>query len=199
MNKTIVYIHGKGGSAEEAEHYKSVCVGYDVIGIEYKAQTPWEAKEEFQLLFGSIYKKTTSIILIANSICAFFAMNALHNRNIEKALFISPIADMEKLIENMMIWSNVTENDLCHKKEIVTPFDETLSWEYLCYVRENPIVWTVPTAILYGTKDNLTSYETITKFAKNIGATLSVMENGEHWFHTDEQMAFLDNWIKSVL
>ena len=23
------------------------------------------------------------------------------------------------------------------------------------------------------------------------------MENGEHWFHTDEQMKFLDNWILS--
>lgn len=22
------------------------------------------------------------------------------------------------------------------------------------------------------------------------------VKGGEHWFHTDEQMAFLDNWIK---
>jgi hypothetical protein len=22
------------------------------------------------------------------------------------------------------------------------------------------------------------------------------MEGGEHWFHTEEQMLFLDNWIK---
>jgi len=27
------------------------------------------------------------------------------------------------------------------------------------------------------------------------GAELTVMEEGEHWFHTDEQMRFLDNWI----
>ena len=24
---------------------------------------------------------------------------------------------------------------------------------------------------------------------------LTVMENGEHWFHTEEQMKFLDEWI----
>ncbi|MDY2742875.1 MAG: alpha/beta hydrolase, partial [Eubacteriales bacterium] len=24
---------------------------------------------------------------------------------------------------------------------------------------------------------------------------LSIMKNGEHWFHTDEQMKFLDEWI----
>ena len=23
----------------------------------------------------------------------------------------------------------------------------------------------------------------------------SIMKNGEHWFHTDEQMKFLDEWI----
>ena len=25
--------------------------------------------------------------------------------------------------------------------------------------------------------------------------SLTVMNNGEHWFHTDEQMNFLDDWI----
>ena len=24
---------------------------------------------------------------------------------------------------------------------------------------------------------------------------VAVMENGEHWFHTEEQMKFLDEWI----
>ena len=73
---------------------------------------------------------------------------------------------------------------------------QTLSWAYLCYVREHPVTWTVPTHILYGEKDNLTSYETIAEFADRIGATLTVMENGEHWFHTKEQMDFLSDWIK---
>lgn len=38
--------------------------------------------------------------------------------------------------------------------------------------------------------------ETIAEFADRIGATLTVMENGEHWFHTKEQMDFLSDWIK---
>ena len=25
---------------------------------------------------------------------------------------------------------------------------------------------------------------------------LTVMEGGDHWFHTEEQMCFLDEWIK---
>ena len=43
--------------------------------------------------------------------------------------------------------------------------------------------------------DNLISHDTVSVFTKEIGATLTVMKNGEHWFHTEEQMLFLDNWI----
>jgi len=71
-----------------------------------------------------------------------------------------------------------------------------LSSEYLHYVRSHPIVWEVPTQILYGSNDNLTSFKTMNEFAEKHHAGLTVMENGEHWFHTDEQMRFLDDWIK---
>ena len=82
------------------------------------------------------------------------------------------------------------------KGVISTSFGEDLSWDYLCYVREHPIRWEAQTAILYGRKDNLTSLDTITEFAKNHNAKLTVMENGEHWFHTEEQMLLLDEWIR---
>ena len=72
---------------------------------------------------------------------------------------------MEKLICDIMLWANVNESELAEKKEIKTDFGETLFWDYLCYVRENPIEWNVPTYMLYGEKDNLTSFETISKFA----------------------------------
>ena len=81
------------------------------------------------------------------------------------------------------------------KSRIETTFGETLSWEYLCYVRSHPVDWRTPTKILYGSRDHLTSRETVTAFAKAHQAELTVMENGEHWFHTEEQMAFLDGWI----
>ena len=73
------------------------------------------------------------------------------------------------------------------------------SWDYLCYVRKHPIEWSIPTCILYGGKDHLTSRETISGFAEQIGANLTIMEDGEHWFHTEEQMKFLDHWMRSSL
>lgn len=78
----------------------------------------------------------------------------------------------------------------CGKGEIPTAFGETLSWDYLCYVRAHPVSWQVPTHILYGEHDNLTSIETISAFAERNGAALTVMPGGEHWFHTEEQMRF---------
>lgn len=60
---------------------------------------------------------------------------------------------------------------------------------------KSPIDWMVPTKILYGSRDNLTSLETISDFAEKHSATLTVMEGGEHWFHTEAQMRFLDDWI----
>ena len=37
------------------------------------------------------------------------------------------------------------------------------------------------------------------KFAKQVGAKLTVMKDGEHWFHTEEQMSFLDDWISKII
>ena len=199
MRRLIIYVHGKGGSAEEAKHYRPLFPDSDVIGFDYHAQTPWEAKEEFPRFFDLHSEGYDSVFLIANSIGAFFSMSALAEKKISQAMLISPIVNMEKLITDMMLWSNITEDALQREKEIPTGFGETLSWEYLCYVRKHPLQWHTPTRILYGGKDTLTSRETISAFADQIGATLTVMEEGEHWFHTDVQMQFLDDWIRNSL
>lgn len=198
MKRAIVYIHGKGGSAEEAEHYKPLFPDCDVLGFDYKAETPWDAEVEFEEYFDAVSKSYDAVYVIANSIGAFFTMNAPINEKIKKAYFISPIVDMEKLITDMMTWADVTENELREKKEIKTQFGETLSWEYLCYVRNKPVNWDVPTHILYGENDNMTAPDTMSSFAERIGATLNVMKGGEHWFHTKEQMEYLDEWLKNL-
>jgi len=192
----VIYIHGKGGSAAESEHYKPLFPDCEVIGLDYQTFNPWETGKEIGDAVKEMKSKYENISLIANSIGAFFSMNAAIDDIIQKAYFISPIVDMEKLITDMMRWANVTEQELESKGVIHTDFGEDLSWEYLSYVRNHPIKWNVPTQILYGSKDHLMSIDTITDFSNRHQATQTVMENCEHWFHTEEQMAFLDNWIK---
>jgi hypothetical protein len=206
----ILYIHGKGGSAAESEHYKLLFPNCEVIGLDYQtfsdlkgtecgvAISPWETGKEIRIAVEELKSKYEDVILIANSIGAFFSMNAGIDNMIQKAYFISPIVNMEKLITDMMQWASVSEQELESKGVIHTDFGEDLSWEYLSYVRSHPIKWRVPTQILYGSNDHLTSLETITDFANKHQATLSVMNGGEHWFHTEDQMQFLDNWIKEL-
>ena len=195
MKEAILYVHGKGGSVAESEHYKTLFPECEVVGVDYQTFTPWETGAEIRAAVEAMKAEDKRVILIANSIGAYFSMNAGIDAIIKKAWFISPIVDMEKLITDMMRWANVTEAELEARGTIHTAFGENLSWNYLCYVRSHSIRWTVPTQILYGSRDDLTSIETIRNFAKNHHAILTIMEGGEHWFHTEKQMRFLDDWI----
>ena len=38
MKESIIYVHGKGGSAKEARHYKALFPNCEVIGIDYRCQ-----------------------------------------------------------------------------------------------------------------------------------------------------------------
>ena len=94
-------------------------------------------------------------------------MCALNHERVDKAFFILPIVDMEKLILDMMGWADITEEKLREKQLITTGFGETLSWEYLCYVRNHPVNWPVPIYILYGRSDKNESNHIYIKYRKH--------------------------------
>lgn len=199
MKKAIMYVHGKGGSHSESVEFEKSCIGFHIVGVDYNDYFPWIVQSQIQNTYNDLKTKYDEIYILANRIGAYFSMHTLQNSDIKKALFISPILNMESLILDMMVWANVTEKELQKAGEIQTDFGETLSWKYLQFVRENPINWNVPTEILYAEKDNLVSKRTVVDFIENHNANLTIMENGEHWFHTEEQLAFLDKWIKKVI
>ena len=195
----VLYVHGKGGSAAEAEHYRPLFPEADVVGFDYHSENPWSAKAEFSEKIAALQANYDEIFLISVSIGAYFSISADISDSIRRAWLISPIVDMERLILSMLSWAGETEEALQARKIIPTTFGEDLSWEYLQYVRSHPIQWRAPTEILYGSADSLQSIETIRAFARRFRAGVTVMEGGEHWFHTDEQLAFLDGWVKRVL
>lgn len=200
MKNAVVYIHGQGGNAKEADYYKKIFDGeHLIIGFDYKSRFPWEAQLEFPDFFDLATSQYNKIYLIANSIGAYYSMLSLADKSIEEAMFISPIVDMEKVILNMMAQSNISEANLRKRKEITTSSGTHLSWRYLSHARNNSIIWNIPTHILYAENDNITSLETMMNFANKIGATVTIMNHGEHWFHTEEQMNFLDNWFRKFI
>lgn len=195
MTKGLIYLHGKGGSALEAEHYRPLFPGYDIVGFDYQAQTPWEAKKEFCDFLDLFAETHKEVYLLASSLGAYFALQSFPGKSIKKAYFVSPIVNMELLIEDLIKHANVTEQTLREKEIIATDSGETLSWKYLSWVRAHPVIWDIPTEILFGENDHLQTLDAVTDFAAESGAAVTVMEGGEHWFHTKEQMQFLDHWI----
>ena len=194
----MVYIHGRGGDVSEAEHYQRLFGGYDVLGLDYKAQCLSEALTEFPPYFNELRCRYEDIILIANSIGAYYSMYALDEGIVSRAFLISPIADMEGLITGMMNACGISEERLRDEGVISTPFGEKLRWDELCYVRTHLPKPFAPTGILCGERDELSSPEAMERLAERLNAGLTVMEGGEHWFHTPVQMAFLDRWIRAV-
>ncbi len=194
--KTVLYVHGRGGSADEALHYVPLFPGSKVLGLDYRSDSPWETGSEIREAAEKLAAESGRITLIANSIGAYYSLHAGIDPLVRRAYLISPILDMEKLITGMMAGAGVTEAELEQKGVIPASYEEDLSWEYLCWVRAHPLRWTASTEILYGSLDTFTSRETAEAFAKAHGADLTVMEGGEHWFHTEAQMAFLDTWIR---
>ena len=191
----VLYVHGLGGSAKEAEHYRPLFPDCDVIGLDYHGIAPWDAGEEIKYAVLKLCGEYESVSLIGNSLGAFLSMHAGIDALVERAYFISPVVDMESLILARMAQDGVTEEELKEKGTIQGSSGFTYSWDWLCYLRTHPVEWNVPTAILYAEHDDLTPYETIAAFANAHSVRLTVMQNGEHWFHTEEQMAFLDEWL----
>ena len=86
------------------------------------------------------------------------------------------------------------QDDAAGQRDRRAAFGETLSWPYLCWVREHPLRWRTPTQVLYGEADELTSYAVLDRFKRATGAQLTLLADGEHWFHTETQLAVLQTW-----
>lgn len=207
--KVYLYVHGKLGCKEEAEILAQiVCMqGWQVLSFdlpehgqrksEGNALNPWTAVPEVKAVYQYAQENWRRICLYANSLGVWFSMLGLVGEKLEKCLFVSPILDMQKLIENMMGWANVTLERLEREQEIATDFGETLSLKYYAYAKEHLIQrWDYPTEILYAGKDNLVTRETVDDFVERFHCGLTIMEDGEHWFHTVEQLEFLLGWIR---
>ena len=61
-------------------------------------------------------------------------------------------------------------------------------------MREHPLHWKVPTQVLYADTDPLTGHTAMEQFRQQTGAHLTILEGGEHWFHTETQLAALQSW-----
>lgn len=128
------------------------------------------------------------------------AIQAFQNTKPDICLLVSPVLDMEDMISNMMLQAQVTEEQLKERQEIKTETGVVLSWKYLCWVREYPVKSICKeTNILYGTQDEMIPYKIVKKFSEENNCRLNFVENGQHWLHTDREVAAMRKWEQTVL
>ena len=140
------------------------------------------------------------INLWACSMGAYFSLLAFKDENIKQCVFLSPVVNMKIIIDNMMSWSNINEEVLQEKQEIKTDFGQILYWDYYEYVKNNPIIsWDKKTYILYGNKDNIQDENIIKDFCNKFNCELLILKNGEHYFHTEEQLNFYRKWLDEII
>lgn len=205
-NKVYVHVHGKMSRKEYAESFAAIAEtkGCQTLSFDLpehgertdsKRCDVWDGISDLRTISDYAFANWERVSLYACSIGAYFSLNAYNTMPFEKALFQSPIVDMERLVKNMMLWSGVTEAELESKKEIPSPVD-TLRWDYYQYIISHPITqWNIPTAILYGGKDNLQPEESVRAFAEKFGCSLTVSENSEHPFMAQSDALIVENWL----
>ena len=206
-NKVYVYVHGKMGKKEEASSFAEIAIdkGFQVISfdlpehgermdIDYQNNI-WNGVSDLNEVLNYAKSIWKEINLYAVSIGVYYRLIAYSNIPIKNCLFISPIIDMKKLIENMLLWSNSTIEKLTENSIIETSFGETLNIDYYNFVLENPIRnWNNITHILYGMQDNMMDFNTIINFTKKFNCELTTYSDMEHYQYTEKDLERLKKW-----
>ena len=179
--KVFLFVHGVHGRKEEALTFAEVAVlkGYQVMGIDLPIERkPWEVLPLLNEVRDYLYENWKCVSVRANSIGSWFSLLAFQSMKIEQALLVSPILDMKSFIEEQ-------------------PSHEE---DYYEWVINNPITsWNTPTYILRPKMDLIVSETVGRDFISHHKCQLTIMPDGEHWFHTPKQLAFLKAWEMSVL
>ena len=212
--KIMVAVHGNASSKTDAPIAllagEAVPRGYQVLSFDLpqhgdRINEPTLCKvqncvQDIRRIMDFAAGQASQVSLFACSMGAYFSLLACQDLPVRQSLFLSPVVDMKRLIDSMMTGFGVSPERLRAEQEIALPIGQTLYWDYFCYVRDNPVtVWKSPTAILFGEADELTGQEEITSFAQRFGCSLTVMQQGEHYFHTPAQLDFYRSWLKKVL
>ena len=198
--KVAIYIHGLRGSHKEAEDFAFLKDEYDVFGLKYKDANPWELKNVIQREFKKLTKNYDEVVVIANSIGAFYACEYLSDFNIQRAFFISPIVSMFQNIVDLMTMYGIKDKTLKRKKIIELEDGNTLSFDFYQHVSNDEDHWNVPTDILYGAYDEVVYTGSMLEFLENHPlARLTVKSESEHYFQSEEEKEFIKDWMLRLL
>lgn len=206
-DRVFIHVHGKMSCKEAAEGFAEIAAehGYQTLSFdlpqhgERTAESDrcdiWNGIRDLNRVADWVFSRWNDVSLFACSLGAYFSLNAYADRTFTRCLFQSPVVDMEYLVHQMMMWFDVTEARLEAEKEVATPIDP-LRWDYYQYIKAHPVLsWPIPTAILYGGRDDLQSRAVIDAFSNAHGCTLTVSEGSDHPFMQPGDEEIVRRWL----
>lgn len=213
--KLLIEVHGNCSNKEDTVisilARIAVAKGYQVLsfdlpmhgertGDEY-ACIPEHCVSDPTAVYAYAKSLSSDISLFACSMGAYFSLLAYHDLDIKQSLFLSPVVNMKRIIQNMMTGFHVSAARLESEQQIQLPIGQTLDWDYYCQVKNNPICfgWTMPTTILYGLEDDLCEWNEISSFAARYQVPVTALEHGGHYFHTTAQLLAFEEWAANCL
>ena len=207
-DRVYIHVHGKMSRKEYAEAFAAIAEakGFQTLSFDlpehgertnhaYKCDV-WNGTHDLNVIADYTFDRWPRVSLFACSIGAWFSLQAYWDRRFERALFQSPIVDMAYLVSRMMKWFNVTPEALEEKGIIDTPIDP-LRWDYYRYILTHPTEkWPIPTAILYGGRDEMQSVEVMRAFCERFRASLTVSPDSEHPFMAEQDIPIVESWVR---
>lgn len=213
-DRLLLAVHGMASNKEDtvialaaqaaAQH--GVCtLSYDLpehgarsSGADYPCN-PWNGLSDLLAVYQYACGIAHKISFFACSLGAYHTMLAYPRIKVEKFFFLSPMVDMEHVIEGMMTAAGVTQDRLEREKYISVQDGPPLDWAYYCYVREHPIRYpqhgSEPIVMLRGEKDMLCTQRDAKAFADWYSAKLTIAPGAEHFFYLPEHLNLFSKWM----
>ena len=204
-----LFVHGQGGNKTEAAAFAALAAptGWQVLGIDLPEHgdrkgrelpcTMPQCVEDTRKIWAYEHEHWQTVGLFGVSMGAYIALAATANEPPAFAWLLSPTVAMGRMIEGMMRRDGITPEALKKAGRIQTAVGQVYWWADYTFVALHPARTTCKTAILYGTKDDLTGLSDMQAFVKENDCELTVSGVSAHWFHTNDDLAVFDAWLKN--
>lgn len=210
-NPLFIAVHGNMSSKDDTViaifAQMALQKGYSVLSFDLPGHGDRHAQDpvfsiqscvkDLETIYEHAQSLGTPVGVFGCSLGAYLSLLAYADQPMERSLFLSPVLNMERILRNMMQEFGISEEQLKAEKIIETPIGQTLYWDDYLYVLLNPVgEWNKDAMILYGAKDTLCEWDPLQDFVARNVCTLDVMESGEHFFQTDEQLEHYRQWLE---
>lgn len=190
--RVLLVVHGAQGDkrdplvSEVAE--VATAHGYQVVSVDLPGHgdrtdaerlVPWAYAPELRAVHAALCAGARRpVALAACSLGAYFALQALADRPVARALLMSPLVDMAAYIRRKLREQGLSEHQLRSAGTIALPQGQPLSREYFSYACSHPVRWRHPTRVLWGRHDDVVPRQDIDRFAGASHAEVTTLDAG---------------------